>query len=149
MAHPLFADLYLYHVWFDPPSGNLESTHSTGISSSSCSRSISGRLLCLCRHTVGKCFKNGVYNNLIFTQAYAWDWLMALPEELSMFSKRGSKLTLAAYFLSRWVIWLWQPGECSRCEWKRFGTFGSVISVTVYRGYFNLIHIYARASHML
>ena len=97
------ADLYHYHVWLDPPSGNLESIHSTGISPSSYSRSISGCVLCLCRHAGGKCFENGIYRSLTISQAYGWDWLMALPEEITMFGKGGSKLVLVAYYLSRWV----------------------------------------------
>ncbi|KIM88405.1 hypothetical protein PILCRDRAFT_255956 [Piloderma croceum F 1598] len=45
--------------------------------------------------------------------AYAWDWLMSIPEEYAAVRKVGFKAPNIAYFLSR------------------FGTFGSVLSTTI------------------
>ena len=40
----------------------------------------------------------------ICLQAYAWDWLMSIPEEYAAVRKVGFKAPNIAYFLSRSVI---------------------------------------------
>ena len=40
----------------------------------------------------------------VYLQAYAWDWLMSIPEEYAAVRKVGFKAPNIAYFLSRSVI---------------------------------------------
>jgi hypothetical protein len=41
------------------------------------------------------------FDQLLFAQAFIWDWLMSIPEEIAIVRKRRFRLPTVAYFMSR------------------------------------------------
>ena len=78
------------------------------VSSPNYSGRVSGLNLSMRCQLVGKyIFPDGFRGILAkyfnFRQAFTWDWLMSIPEEIKMCRKRNFTFAIALYFLARWV----------------------------------------------